>query len=100
MKITIPIYRPRTCKQCPLCGKRPPNEMVNEDPKRSYRCLATFNRVLNSNGINKEDIRGRHRCSPRQWRKFYDRFQGEFEISPHRMERYKIQQQTIIFPPN
>lgn len=96
-KIILPIYRPATCKECPLCGKRPPDEMTVPGDKFTHRCMKD-NHLMSGRGLLTPNPR--HRCTPRQWNEFYYKWQGKFEIHQSRIKRYGIEQQQIIFPPN
>lgn len=95
--IIIPIYRPTCCKECPLCGKRPPEEMTIPGDKFTHKCMKDGH-LMSGRGLLTPDPR--HRCTPHQWMEFYHQYQGKFPIHQSRVRRYQIEQQRIIYPPD
>lgn len=90
----MPKFRPNTCSECPLCGVRPKEELT-EGSKWTHKCMLD-DRILSGRGTKQPNAR--NRCSHKIYEKQYFTYQGEFPISPTRMERYGIAQTKLVYP--
>lgn len=95
VKIILPNFRPRVCAECPLCGKRPPEELEPAD-KWTHKCMMD-DRILSGRGIKQPNAR--NRCSHKKYEKMYFTCQGNFLIGQGKMTKYQIQQTKILFAP-
>lgn len=98
-KIILPQYRPYTCNDCPLCGIRPSEEMekLPAGSKWTRWCLWQ-ERAISGRGSKQPNAR--NRCKPKEYNIMFHRNQGFYPISANRVQKYQIQQQQIIFPPD
>lgn len=102
-KIILIREYPYTCADCPLCGRRPKEELEPGD-KWTHICVASVGgnqRFLSGRGIKQPDAR--NRCGKRAYENFYfsqprnSSGSHYYEITPTRLVKYQLQQTKLCF---
>jgi len=93
----IPIYmqqeRPKLCKGCNLCVKRPASE-VPHGSKFTHFCLM-LDKPMSGRSLIAEDKQYKVRCKPNEYRKQYCRYNGEWPTCKEEIEKYNIRQALL-----
>lgn len=97
VKIIMPQYRPHICLSCPLCGKRPREEVEHiSGNKWTYICLLD-DRLMSGRGVHQPNAR--NRCKKKTYEHMFFRGDGIFEVSYERACKYEIREQKLLFAP-